>query len=166
MTTISTGQDEERDMTAAEQAIHDANEPTVAKLALDKLALLEKEIIALANEKVGEHIDPCEKPHWMGVSDKFAKRNTDYLNQMTAWMEEFVFAHIEERQPDEVAYPRPSLPSFQIDFTLWDNLGVIQSLTEPIRTAAALILDALYQMTNEEINALPSNWVSTHNLWP
>lgn len=131
-------------------------------LAEQKLTQLVAEIQRLAEDKVGYHIDPTEKPHWMGVADAFAKREAKYLKAYSLWLEESLFANIEERMPDEVTYPRPVFE----DMSTWDNLEVIQDLTATIRDRATAMVDSLYQMTNVDILALPDDWVATHVLWP
>ena len=125
------------------------------ELASNKLFELEKEITTLANEKVSCHIDPIEKPHWMGVADALTR-------QHNLWLEERLTANIEERAADEITYP----PLTADDKQLWTNLSIIQGLTAAIRDAATGMLDAIYQMSTSEIIALPDDWVSTNILWP
>lgn len=134
---------------------YDARQPTVTEQVADRLAELEKEITILANEKVGSHIDSIEKAHWMGVADAFTR-------QHNLWLEEIIIAAKEERMPDEVTY----LPLTIEDKELWSFLATIQKLTSTIRQVAKDIAIELYQMTDEQINILSNDWVSTHVLWP
>ena len=99
-----------------------------AWLAEQKLTQLEARIQRLTEDKVAEHIDPIEKPYWMGMADAFTR-------QHNLWLEEFIVADIEERMPDEITYPPLTVAEKQT----WANLAVIQKLTAAIRDAATAI---------------------------
>lgn len=129
--------------------------PTTEEIATANISRIEGEVGLLAYEKVCCHIAADEKAHWMGMADAFAR-------QHNLWVAEFIAADIDQRMPDEVTYP----PLSAEDQTLWSNLAVIQKLTAAIRTAATGIINSLYMMTDEEINALPADWVATNPLWP
>lgn len=116
----------------------------------EKIARLELEIDALCGEHVSCHIDPVEKAHWMGMADAIARKQSLWGGDQLS------------DTPDPVAFP----PITSDEKTLWSNLAIIQGLTTHCRDAAAAIAASLYQMTSEEINALPADWAKTHILWP
>lgn len=129
--------------------------PTIEEQASTKISALELEIASLANEKISGHIDLVEISHYLGVAEALSR-------QHSLWMEECLSANIEERMPDEVTYP----PLTTEEHMIWFSLSLVQSSTAPVRDAARAIIASLYQMTSEDILALPSDWVSTHVLWP
>jgi len=116
----------------------------------EKITRLELEIDALCNSHVACHVDPVEKAHWMGVALSLDRKQA-------LWQADQLGGN-----PDLEAFP----PLTTAEKTTWSNLAIIQGLTANCRDAAAAIAASLYQMTSEEINALPDDWVATHILWP